>query len=168
MAVEMQLRNLGNLQEVLRQLPTRVASKHVRQGAVEGIRLIRDHIKRTAPVRGGDSAYTGIKNRNRITVLKRPPPGRLRRLVKARTRRGKRGYQKASLFYPTEGTARDPNNAFYWRFVQDGTKYIAPQPFVTAAADAQFKPAVNKVIRRINTGVREEMAKARKAQVDKL
>lgn len=159
MAVEMSLENLGNLQEVLRIVPRKVANKHVRQATVEGARKVRDFIKRTAPVRDGSS--TAYRKGS-----KRPPPGRLRKLVKAKTRRGKRGYQKASVFYPTEGKGNDPKNAFYWRYLEFGTRHMAPIPFVSVAADTMFRPTVNHIIKRINTGVRAEMSAAKRNKKD--
>jgi len=159
--VELQLRNLGNLQDVLKKVPRKVANKHVRQATVEGARRVRDYIKVTAPVR--DGSVTAYRKKQQ-----RPPPGRLRRLVKAKTRRGKRGYQKASVYYPTAGAGNDPKNAFYWRFLEFGTKHMPPIPFVSVAADTMFRPVVNHIIKRINTGVRAEMSDARRNRVDKL
>ena len=161
MAVEMQLTNLGNLQQVLDTVPRKVKNKHVRQATLEGAKQVRDYIKLTAPVRDGSS--TAYRKGS-----KRPPPGRLRRLVRARRRRGKRTYEKSVVFYPTEGPGNDPKNAFYWRFVEFGTRHMAPIPFVSVAADTMFRPVVNTVIRRINTGIRNEMAAARREKRDKL
>jgi HK97 gp10 family phage protein len=129
---------LGDVQRLLKQLPPRMRSKHVRKATRQAIALVRNDIKARAPV--GEL-------------------GRLVKLVRIRPRRGKRGYQKASLEYRTEGSAGDPKNAFFWRFLEFGTKHIPAQPFVFPAADRQFKRVVRKVQDAVRVGVREEVRK---------
>ena len=107
-ALEVKLEGAEELERLLRQLPVRMRKKHLRRAIRRGIVLVRDQIKTTAPVGVGPG-----KVRH----------GRLRRLVRIKARRGKRGYLKVSLIYPTEGAEGDPKNAFFWRFVEFGTKF---------------------------------------------
>ena len=153
-AIEAKLDGVKEIQKMLKRLPASVSKKHMRRATRQGIALIRDHIKANAPVRVNENK-TYRKGR------KRPKPGRLRRLIRIRQRRGKRGYLKVSLFYPTpEGTeGNNPKNAFYWRFVEFGTKFISANPFIQRAVDRNFQSVVRKVITETNKGLREELAK---------
>ena len=153
-AITMKLEGAGALRELLKQLPASVGKKHMRRAIRQGIALVRNDIKANAPVR------TKVKQSGRKGGT-RPKPGRLRRLVRIKARRGKRGYLKVSLLYPTEGDTNNPKNAFYWRFVEEGTKFMAGTHYVQRAADANFQPILRKVITETTAGVREEINKSR-------
>lgn len=143
------------LGKALRRLPPKLRKKHLRTAIRRGVALIRDDIKRTAPVR---PAGTGGKDR--------PKPGRLRRLVRIKARRPKRGYLKVSLFYPVMkelGTRNDPKNAFYWRFVVDGTRHSPANDYIQRSVDKNFRRVLSKVISETNSGVRSELAKLKAA-----
>ncbi len=151
-AVEIKIQGAEELEKMLKQLPKRLRVKHLRRAIRRGISLTRDDIKATAPVRpAGEAAYRRGTNR--------PKPGRLRRLVRIKARRGKRGYLKVSLFYPTEGAGNNPKNAFYHRFVRDGTRFIQANDFVERSANTTFPRVVGIVIAETNAGVREEINK---------
>ncbi len=145
--------NVGNLDHLLRTLPRKMTNKHVRRATRQGAAMVRDRIKQIAPVR--DRRNLGYRKGNR-----RPPPGRLRRLVRSKGRRGKRTYTKASVFYPTEGAGHDRKNAFYWRFVNFGTRHMPPQPYIDVAAAQMFRPVVRHTVKEVNTGIRVEMRRA--------
>jgi HK97 gp10 family phage protein len=148
--LRVRLEGVDELKKVLAQLPASVRKKHLRRAVRQGIALIRDDIKNTAPIR---AKVAGEKARAR--------PGRLRRLVRIKQRRPKRGYLKASLFYPTEGNPSDPKNASHWRYVEFGTKNHAPNPYIARAVLRQFPRVIKKVIGETNRGAREELAKLR-------
>lgn len=153
--VEVKVDGIEEIEKMLRRLPASVSKKHMRRATRQGISLIRNHIKANAPVRAkADKTYRDGR--------KRPKPGRLRRLVRIRSRRGKRGYLKFSLFYPVPDDTQgdNPKNAFYWRFVEFGTKFISANPFIQRAVDRNFGAVVRKVITETNKGLREELAKA--------
>ncbi len=150
-AVEVKLQGVEELEKLLDQLPPRLRKKHWRRAIRRGIALVRDDIKQTAPMR-----EPGTAGKNR------PKPGRLRRLVRIRPRRPKRGYLKISLFYPVLkelGTTNDPKNAFYWRFVVDGTRFMPANDFVKRSVDSKFTSVLATVIAETNAGVREEINK---------
>ena len=151
-AVEVKIQGAEELEKMLLALPKRLRVKHLRRAIRRGISLTRDDIKANAPVRStGDVAYR--------KGARRPKPGRLRRLVRIKARRGKRGYLKVSLFYPVEGAGNNPKNAFYHRFVRDGTRNMRGNDYVMRSADTTFPRVVAIVIAETNTGVREELAK---------
>lgn len=51
-------------------------------------------------------------------------------------RRGRRAVVKASVMIRTEGKEGSPRNAFYWRFLEYGTRFIHAMPFVRPVFDA--------------------------------
>jgi hypothetical protein len=82
-----------------------------------------------------------------------------------RGRRGKRGYLKVSLQYPTVGKSDDPKNAFYWRFVVDGFRHtsgktIPGNDYIQRAVDQRFLAVLATVIRETDAGVRESLRQA--------
>jgi HK97 gp10 family phage protein len=147
------------LQKAMAKLPANVAKKHMRTAIRRGIVLVRDHIKANAPIR------TQASRRGVRRGQKAAKPGRLRRLVRVKSRRGKRGYLKVSLQYPTEGRSDDPKNAFYWRFVVDGFTHtngqqIPGNDYIQKAVDQRFLAIISTVISETNKGVRESLAQA--------
>lgn len=152
-ALTVKLEGVDELQRALKRLPVSLRKKHLRRATRQGIALIRNDIKATAPQRPSSPRFKD-----------RPKPGRLKRLIRILPRRPRRGYLKISLFYPVLrelGTTNDPKNAFYWRFVEFGTKHQPANPFVQRAADRNFRRVLTKVIAETNRGVRGELAKLR-------
>ena len=159
-AIQVKLDGAEELVKLLKQVPRTVGKKHMRRAIRQGIVMVRQTIKATAPIRSGASRR-GVRRGQ-----KQARPGRLRRLVRVRSRRGKRGYLKVSLSYPTEGRSDDPKNAFYWRFVVDGFvhtngTFIQGNDYIQRAVDINFRAILRHVIRETNAGVREELAKNR-------
>lgn len=152
-AVELKIEGADELLKMLKRVPANVGKKHMRRAIRQGITLVRQTIKATAPVRSS----AGQRGVRRGQTQSRP--GRLRRLVRVRARRGKRGYLKVSLFYPTEGTSDNPKNAFYWRFVEFGTINQPANPYIQRAVDINFQAILAQVIRETNAGIREELNK---------
>ena len=154
--------NIDGTEELLkamRRLPPNVAKKHMRTAIRRGIVLVRDHIKQNAPIRAAQTKR-GVRRGQKAAK-----PGRLRRLVRVKSRRGKRGYLKISLQYPTVGKSDDPKNAFYHRFVRDGFvhtsgKFISGNDYVQRAADQRFLAIIATVIRETDKGVRESLREA--------
>jgi HK97 gp10 family phage protein len=155
----MKLEGVDELQKAMKLLPPSVAKKHMRRAIRRGIVLVRDHIKSNAPIRSAASKR-GVRRKQKAVK-----PGRLRRLVRVKSRRGKRGYLKVSLIYPTEGTSDNPKNAFYWRFVVDGFRHtsgviIPGNDYIQRAVDQRFTTIVRQVITETNQGVKEALSQA--------
>lgn len=153
------IEGVEELQKALKQLPPTVAKKHMRNAIRRGIVLVRDTIKSNAPIR------TAASKRGVRRGQKAAKPGRLRRLVRIKSRRGKRGYLKVSLQYPTEGKSDNPKNAFYWRFVVDGFRHtsgviISGNDYIQKAVDQRFLAIVSTVIREANAGAKEALSQA--------
>lgn len=147
------------LAKALRQLPVRARKKHLRRGLRRGITLIRDEIRATAPVRPPQMPSSH-------------KPGLLRRAIRVRPRRARSGYIKVSLYYPRHGRTTgnktsagryDPKDPFYWRFVVDGTRFMAANDYITRSADTRFSQVISRVTKEMRASVEEEMAKLRRA-----
>lgn len=156
--IELKLEGADEVIKMLKQVPATVGKKHMRRAIRQGIVLVRTTIKATAPQRSTTGAKRGVRKGQKQTR-----PGRLRRLVRVRARRGKRGYLKVSLFYPTEGTSDNPKNAFYWRFVEFGTINQPANPYIQRAVDINFQGILRHVINETNKGLREEINKLKAA-----
>ncbi len=158
-AVTLKLEGAEELEKLLKRVPATVGKKHMRRAIRQSIVLVRNTIKATAPIRSAASKR-GVRRGQRQVK-----PGRLRRLVRVKARRGKRGYLKVSLQYPTEGKSDNPKNAFYWRFVVDGFvhtngTFIPGNDYIQRAVDINFRGVLAHVIRETNAGVRAELAKS--------
>lgn len=156
--VTIKLEGVEELEKVLLQLPVSMRKKHLRRAIRQGIALIRNEIKATAPVRPASVKVAGGAR-----------PGRLRRLVRIRPRKPKRGYLKISLFYPVTDSSvtgvagrLNPKDAFFWRFVEFGTRFQRAQPYIQRATDGNFRRVVQRVISETNRGAREDLAKIRR------
>jgi len=156
-AVELKLEGADEVLRMLKQVPATVGKKHMRRAIRQGIVLVRQTIKATAPQRA-QAGSRGVRRGQKQTR-----PGRLRRLVRVKARRGKRGYLKVSLMYPTEGASDNPKNAFYWRFVEHGTINMPANPYIQRAVDINFQGILTHVIRETNAGLREELNKLKAA-----
>ena len=143
----MELKGAEELRRAMEKLGPQLTKKHLRRAIRQGISLVRDTIKLTAPQREPD----GMK----------PRPGRLSRLVRVKPRRGKRGYLKVSLIYPTEGEPDDAKNASHWRFIEFGTRHVVANPYITRAAISNFRRILRHVIRETDRGIKVELDKLR-------
>ncbi len=133
--------DISRLSNAFEKLPRNVRKKTLRRTTRQGASVIRDDIKKTAPVRTPDG--------------KKPRPGRLRRLIRVKPRRGGRTWLKVSLIYP-RGTSRDdPKAAFYWRFLEFGTKKMQAKRYIFKSGRRNFK----RVLGRMAKGVEDQVAK---------
>lgn len=153
--VTVKLDGAAQLIKLMKQAPRSVGKKHMRRAIRQGIVKIRQTIKATAPIRSRAESR-GVRRGQKQTK-----PGKLRRLVRVKGRRGKRGYLKVSLIYPTIGDSDNPKNAFYWRFVEEGTRHMQKNPYIQRAADINFRAILRFVIREANRGISAEMARSR-------
>ena len=127
---------------VLRALPDRLRNRALRNALAAGGRVVRDAAKRLAPViNPGDPA-----------VLKGwRKPGTLKRAITVRTSKQARRAGNVGVFVnvrPAKGAkfkggkqvkasqrgAKNPNDPFYWRFVEFGTKVAGARPFLAKGA----------------------------------
>uniref|UniRef100_UPI00056E077C HK97-gp10 family putative phage morphogenesis protein n=1 Tax=Xenorhabdus bovienii TaxID=40576 RepID=UPI00056E077C len=55
--------------------------------------------------------------------------------------------------------ASDPRNAYYWRFLENGTSKMAAQPFIRPAFDRKSDEAAEFAMKRLNQAIDEALSK---------
>jgi HK97 gp10 family phage protein len=139
MASNVEIKNLRFVQRQLRDFAPRVAAAIMRRTTHRIAAQIRDEIKRAAP----------------------KDTGTLKKAVKAVRRRGSRDAVE-SVVIITRGKAAT-NDAFYWRFVEYGTKKVPPRPFV-APVYKRFRSTYKRVMKEeLKKQIAKEMAKQAKS-----
>ena len=119
------VKGLSELLATLRKLPNEFKGDPTRRGLRVGAGLIRDDAAQRAPVdEGGLSANIVARN----IPPRYLPPGAAAGLSIMGSRAGKAG---------------DPKNAYYYAFVELGTKNQAAQPFLRPAFESQKGNAVS-------------------------
>lgn len=126
-----QVLGFKEIEQVLKALPGRLAERELTNATRAGANVIRKEARARAP-RGGVSSAMSKKF------------GPLHK--KIRSRRVKKT-RRSVEFVINEGSA------FYGKFLEFGTKNIAPQPWITPAFDTKASAAVQKVFERLAKGV---------------
>lgn len=127
---ELRLEGLDDVRQKLRELP----------GSVER-RIIRAALKDVA---------TRVEHRLRAAAPNLTGKLRFNIGVRLRTRRGA---PVAFVTIQQSGKAESPTNAFYWRFLEFGTKHIQAQSFFTRSWESQKERVANEIAERIARGV---------------
>lgn len=79
--------------------------------------------------------------------------GKLARNIVAVSGRAQNGDVVSGVNIRTKGKASNPNNAFYWRFVELGTSRMAAHPFVRPAFDAKEQAAADAAFAKANEAI---------------
>lgn len=162
---QVRIEGLDQALAVLRALPDRLRNRALRNALAAGGRVVRDAAKRLAPViNPGDPA-----------VLKGwRKPGTLKRAITVRTSKQARRAGNVGVFVnvrPAKGAkyrggkqvrasqrgAKSPNDPFYWRFVEFGTKRAEAKPFLQPAAKTlgaaldAFRKALAPALAKLNS-----------------
>ena len=156
MAGEMvRIEGLDNLKRKLAEVPKAMRKRVLRTALAAGAREVRDVAKRNAPVLTLGTSLNApyrkpgtVKQAIRVRTSKadrragdvgvfvnvRPLPGnKYSTFAKENFFRGTvRGYK---LVKKTERGAKNPNDPFYWRFLEFGTRNMAARSFLRKAAD---------------------------------
>jgi HK97 gp10 family phage protein len=133
------IHGLGELKALLQALPDRLRRRALRNALAAGARVVRDAAKRAAPVLSATSpaVLKGIRK-----------PGTVRRALSVRTSKAAKRAGNVGVFVnvrpapgarvsrgkavPSQRGAKSPNDPFYWRWLQFGTKRMRPVPFLNA------------------------------------
>ena len=118
------------------------STKVLRQAAYTGAAILRDEVRAKAPRRTGKLA---------------------RNIVASSQRSRKSGEVSAGVYVRgsnKEGTnsdnsmkAKDPRNAYYWRFLEEGTSKMPPVPFIRPAFDSKADEAASAAIAKLNEAI---------------
>lgn len=168
MAGEQRIEGLDAAIATLKGLPDKLRKRALRNALAAGARLVRDAAKAKAPILSASDP----------AVLKGwRKPGTLRRAIAVRTSKQARRQGNVGVFVnvrPAKGArfkggkqvkasqrgAKSPNDPFYWRFVEFGTKRAAERKFLREGAQQLgralevFKAAMSTALAKINANPR--------------
>jgi HK97 gp10 family phage protein len=121
-----------DLKRKLSEVPKAMRKRVLRNALAAGAREVRDVAKRNAPV-----LTLG-------TSLKAPyrKPGTVKQAIRVRTSKADRRAGDVGVFVNVRPAkagqrgAKNPNDPFYWRFLEFGTKKMPARPFLQRATSA--------------------------------
>jgi HK97 gp10 family phage protein len=145
-------KNLTGFKEfaaALKEMPKRVARKHLRGSVAKGATLIRTEARNLAPVDTGEM-------RKDIQVKRERSPDNVAS-YSVFVRSGK----KSRL----AGRARNVDkDSFYWRFLEFGTVKVAAQPFMRPAFEGKKEQAVDAIGEELDKRIQNEAADLARGQ----
>lgn len=128
MHTKLDFSGLASIEEDLKLL-TRAENDRVRrQGARAAAGVVRDEARRRAPKRRGKLSKNIVAVTARVSENNRATAG-----VRVRE----------------EGKASDPNNAFYWKFIELGTSKLPAVPFIGPAFDSTEQQAGDAAVAKV-------------------
>lgn len=137
---------LRELDRALRELPDRIANRGLRASVYAGAKVIRDEAKIRAPKAA------------RSLGPNQPPPGTLKRSIIMKHVRELSGGGRQTFFvlvrhgkkYRKQGKRGNlSQDAWYWRFLEFGTRKMRARPFLRSALEAQRREAVSAIKDRL-------------------
>lgn len=145
--VTVDIKGLKELDQFLKSLPEQIQRKALAQANLAGAAVIREEAKLRAPVRSDARAMRVGKNSTKATL-----PGFLRASIRAwRLKKG-----STSTVSHAVGVS---GKAYYGKFIEFGTKYIAARPFLRPALDAAYLRAIEAVGKVLKVKIEKEIAK---------
>jgi HK97 gp10 family phage protein len=137
---------LRELDHALRELPDRIANRGLRASVYAGAKVIRDEAKIRAPKAA------------RSLGPYQPPPGTLKRSIIMKHVRELSGGGRQTFFvlvrhgkkYRKQGKRGNlSQDAWYWRFLEFGTRKMHARPFLRPALEAKRREAVSAIKERL-------------------
>ena len=126
------IEGLDNLKRKLAEVPKAMRKRVLRNALAAGAREVRDVAKRNAPVM---TLGTSLKAPYR-------KPGTVKQAIRVRTSKADRRAGDVGVFVNVRPAksgqrgAKNPNDPFYWRFLEFGTKKMQARPFLQRATSA--------------------------------
>lgn len=148
--IDAKVRGIPELKAALAGLVPKLRRQALRNALAAGARVVRDEARRRAPV---------LQPTMRAPYRK---PGTVRKAIVVRTSKAARARGDVGVFVNVRPArrgqrgAKNPNDPFYWRFVEFGTKHIAPRAFLQAGAKRltealqKFKAVIGPQIDKMN------------------
>jgi len=139
----------------LTELPRRVARNVLSRAAYAGGTVFRDEARLRAPV------YTGPVSQGH------PPPGTLKKQVYAKSIPERSSEFRRVVFVSVRhgkkqqrvGKKQINRDAYYWWFVEGGTKYMQARPYLRPAFEARKQDAAQAVKSSLLRGIEDERRK---------
>ena len=144
---------LAELAKALRELPDRVAKNGLRVSVYAGAKVIRDEARMRAPKAA------------EVLGPNQPPPGTLKRSVIMKHVRELSGGGRQTFYvlvrhgkkYRNQGKRGNlSQDAWYWRFVEFGTRKMAARPFLRPALESRRRQAVDAIKQRLTQRIEIE------------
>ncbi|WP_285308872.1 HK97-gp10 family putative phage morphogenesis protein [Stenotrophomonas maltophilia] len=150
MAEQVSIQGLDGLLRSLRDVPKAIQGRAVQAGMRKGGNVIRDDARRRAPKASGFMAAQIVTRRANAKSRQRAGVGQGgeyftvgvktgRRRKYANTKRNRRRGRVGKIY-------EEAGWAYYWRFVEFGTKKMRASPFLTPAGEAKGPEAAQVVI----------------------
>ena len=126
------IEGLDELKRKLAEIPRAMRKRVLRNALAAGAREVRDVAKRNAPVM---TLGTSLKAPYR-------KPGTVKQAIRVRTSKADRKAGDVGVFVNVKPAkagqrgAKSPNDPFYWRWLEFGTRKMAARPFLQQATSA--------------------------------
>jgi len=147
------IEGLAQLDRALRELPERIANRGLRASVYAGAKVIRDEARVQAP-----KAAQSLGS-------KQPPPGTLKRSVIMKHIQELSGGGRQTFYVLVRHGKKFRNqgkrgnlsqDAWYWRFVEFGTRKMAARPFLRPALESRRHEAVDAIKQRLTQRIEIE------------
>ncbi|MCG3461067.1 HK97 gp10 family phage protein [Xenorhabdus bovienii] len=142
--------DFSGLQEIARDLELLSKAENtqvLRQATYAGATVLRDEARQKAPKRTGKLARNIVASNQKI------------RKGEAAAGVYVRGANANGTNSDKSMKANDPRNAYYWRFLENGTSKMAAQPFIRPAFDNKSDAAAEFAMKRLNQAIDEVLSK---------
>ncbi len=126
------IEGLENLKRKLAEVPKAMRKRVLRNALAAGAREVRDVAKRNAPVMTLGTSLNAPYRK----------PGTVKQAIRVRTSKADRRAGDVGVFVNVrpakagQRCAKNPNDPFYWRFLEFGTKKMPAKPFLQRATSA--------------------------------
>lgn len=133
-------KGLDNIAQIMRSLPVEVQKRALGSALLAGAEVVRKEAQLHAPVRqSGNARRINRKGNIRAEGDKGRLPGFLRASIVKRLRR------TANVGAAMTASVGWTKDAFYGRFLEFGTKFMAAQPFLRPALDNRAGEASRRI-----------------------
>ena len=124
-----EVKGLDELKRKFAELPKAMRKRVLRNALAAGAREVRDAAKRAAPVMSLGTSLNAPYRK----------PGTVKQAIRVRTSKADRQQGDVGVFVNVKplkgGSAKNPNDPYYWRWLEFGTKKMRAMPFLEKAAD---------------------------------